>query len=136
MLRPFLSYCKNMVFTLEARADLAHFSRFCILFCIPLQSAGVSALVLGTEGPSEAPRARAGQSSSKGHGGAPCSVLQERQGQGDKEKCLEVTQLPDVTAEIELGLPPTSFSPLKIPWTVTLFVVSFRHLQLQAGIGT
>ena len=59
-----------------------------------------------------------------------CSLLSpEGDGrQGDEQKWLEVTQLSDVTAGIEVGLPPTSSLPLKIPRTVTLTVVSFRHL--------
>ena len=104
---------------------MTHLGGFCIFFYALLKSAGVIALVWGTEGLSKAPWTGARQSSSKECGGAPCSLLQEREGQGDKEKWLEVTQLSDVTAGIEVGLPPTSFLPLK---TDTLTIVSFRHL--------
>lgn len=81
----------------------------------------------GTEGLRQAPWAGVKQSSGKGCGDALCSLLQEQEGQGDREKQFEVTQLSDVTAGREVGLPPTSFLPLKILWTL-LSVVSFRHL--------
>lgn len=78
-----------------------------LCFYALLQSAGVVALVQDTEGPSDWAGTR--QPLSKECGGAPCSLLQEREGQGDKEKWLEVTQQSDVTAGIEVGLPLLSY---------------------------